>query len=426
MRRIYSLLIALVLPFALALVAWRGLRVRGYWSGGWARLGAGRTLPQPGTLWVHAVSVGEVQAAAPLVSLLQARHPGRALLLTTATPAGKERARQLFGGQVEIRYAPYDLGCLVRRALRRIRPALCVVMESELWPNLYHECARAQVPLLLASARLSERSARRLGRFPGLLRAALASHVSVAAQSSADAQRFAALGVPQQRILISGNIKFDRELPAHWQARGAQLRADYAGTRPVWVAGSTHPGEETLLLQAQRALQAGGLDPLLVIAPRHSKRFTEVATLLESGGWRYVRRSVGTTRADAEVLLLDTLGELMDFYAAADVAFVGGSLVPVGGHNLLEPAQLGLPVLAGPHQHNGPDSARWLREAGALVVVEDAAQVAAAVGGWLRDAPSRSRVGLAGSAAVAAHRGAALQIAGLVERLIERPASPAY
>lgn len=404
-------------------MAWRGLTRREYWRGNAARFGGGAASQTDGTLWVHAVSVGEMQAAAPLIAELRARHPTRALWLTTATPTGRERARQLFGDDVTVRYAPYDLPWCIRRALARIRPAVCVVMEKELWPNLYAGCAQAHVPMLLASALLSERSARRFERFPALLRAALAANVHVAAQSEADAARYVALGVPPHRVAVTGNIKFDRALPEDWQVRGARLRARVAGDRPVWVAGSTHAGEEDAVLTALRGLQTVGLRPLLIIAPRHAPRFDAVAQLIDAQGWRWQRRSQYATDAhaaphDVDVLLLDTLGELMDFYATADVAFVGGSLVPIGGHNLLEPAQLGVPVIAGTHLFNGADIARHLVECGALVLVRDSDELHAALRVWLGDEAARRLAGEAARAAVTANRGAARRIVAQVEALL--------
>ena len=352
MRWLYTLLAALALPLASLVVLWRGISERNYWRGWGERFGRGAPLPGAArSLWVHAVSVGEVQAASSLVAALRAGWPELPLVVTSATPSGRARARSAFDASCDVRYAPYDLPWSLRAALRRLRPALLIVMETELWPNLLHECARARVPVLIASARISARSAARWGRFASLLQPSLRTGVTVAAQSAADARRFESLGVPTARVRVCGNVKFDRLASPAVRASGQALRARYASARPMWVAGSTHPGEELAAIAAHEALRAERGDALLVLAPRHRPRFDEVARLLDASGARWMRYSAaadesgrpgGPAAAAISVLLLDTLGELENFYAAADVAFVGGSLVPIGGHNLLEPAALGV------------------------------------------------------------------------------------
>ena len=423
MRRLYTLLLYLALPWATAVVLLRGLSAREYWRGWGARFGFGPTLPVGG-IWVHAVSVGEVQAAAVLIDALQKRLPMLPINLTCATPTGRAQARALLPG-MDVRYAPYDLPGCVRRSVARLQPRLLVIIETELWPNLLHSACRAGVPVLIASGRLSERSTRRYAAMPGLLAPSMRANVWVGAQSQADAARFLRLGARSERVHVVGNIKFDRLVPDSQRERGVALRAQYASGRSVWVAGSTQPGEEALVLQAQQQLLRLDMPPLLVLAPRHPQRFDEVAGLVERLGLRCVRRSAaksvaaaGTGAGPPDVLLLDTLGELVDFYAAADVAFVGGSLVPIGGHNLLEPAALGLPVLAGPHLFNSPDTARTLREFAALTIVRDAPALAAAVALLLADPALRARQGAAGSAAVAASRGAREQLCILCEQLL--------
>ncbi|HEY5020219.1 MAG TPA: lipid IV(A) 3-deoxy-D-manno-octulosonic acid transferase [Steroidobacteraceae bacterium] len=424
MRRLYTLLLYLALPFATLSVVWRGLRDRDYWRGGGARFGLG-SMRAGGGIWVHAVSVGEVQAAVILITALRERHHGLEITLTCATPTGRARARALLPG-LEVRYAPYDLPGCVRAALARLRPRLLIVIETELWPNLLDQVRRAGVPVLIASARISASSARIFQRLPGLMRAALAADVWVGAQTAADVERFAAIGVAPQRLMVVGNIKFDRTLPADIYERGALLRACYAAGRPVWVAGSTHPAEEPIVLQAHRLLRESQPRALLILAPRHPPRFPAAAAAVAAHGFHCVRRSEfgSDTRAEAvldsshEVLLLDSLGELLDFYAAADVAFVGGSLVPIGGHNLLEPAALGLPVLAGPQQFNSPDVASALAQRGALITVHDAQELAAALADLLSDADRRARKGEAARLAMDAHRGALGKLLRLIDTLM--------
>jgi 3-deoxy-D-manno-octulosonic-acid transferase len=407
-RRLYTLLLWCACPFVLLALLWRARREPGALRGFGARFGLGAPLATTGNLWVHASSVGEVQAAAALLTALRARYPGRACVLTCATPAGRARATALCGAEVSVRYAPFDLPGSVARAFRRLRPALLLIVEAEIWPNLLAACARRAVPVVFASARVSARSATAWGRWPGLLGPLLRRGVSVAAQSPEDAARFRALGVPAAALSVAGNLKFDRAVPEDAAVRGAALRARYAPDRPLWVAGSTREGEEAPVLEAARAVAACHPGAVLVLAPRHPPRFDAVAAAVVAAGCGCARHSgVGTpVPGEPRVVLLDTLGELQDFYAAADVAFVGGSMVSAGGHNLLEPAALGVPIVAGPHQFNAPDIARALAEAGALATVPDAASLAAAVSALLGDARARARRGAAGRAVVAANRGA--------------------
>jgi 3-deoxy-D-manno-octulosonic-acid transferase len=414
LRLLYICLGYCLVPIMLAVTLWRGLSDRSYWEALPERLGFGPALPAGG-LWVHAVSVGEVQAAASLVRALRQRYPQLPLLLTTSTPTGRGRARSLFGDEVGVRYLPYDLPGPVRRFLDRARPRLGIVLETELWPNLYRDCARRGVPLVLASARVSARSVRRYRWLGGLVRATLA-RVVVAAQSEADAARFTALGADPAQVRVVGNLKFDFELPPRTEAQGRALRATLGAARPVWVAGSTHDGEEELVLDAHARLRAARPDALLVLAPRHPPRFAAVAALLRRRGVAFVARSTAQpVTATTEVLLVDTLGELVLFYAAADVAFVGGSLVPVGGHNLLEPAALGKPVITGPYTANAAPVARLLIDAGAAEVVADGAALAASVTRLLADPAAMRGAGGRGLAAVGANRGALARFLALLE-----------
>jgi 3-deoxy-D-manno-octulosonic-acid transferase len=427
-RRLYTLLLYLALPFAVLILLWRGLRTHDYWRGGAARFGFG-TARTGGGVWVHAASVGEVQVAAILITALRERDHSLEITLTCVTPTGRARARTLLPG-LEVRYAPYDLPGCVRRCLKRLRPRLLITIETELWPNLLEQARRAGVPVLIASARLSARSARIYRRLPGLMRPALAANVWVGAQTAADLERFAMIGVAPQRLVLVGNVKFDRLLPADIYERGTLLRACYAAGRPVWVAGSTHAAEETIVLQAHALLRSSEPRALLILAPRHPARFAAAAAAIAAEGFRYVRRSSAGSNtpvetilaADHEVLLLDTLGELLEFYAAADVAFVGGSLVPIGGHNLLEPAALGLPVIAGPEQFNSPDIALALAQQGALITVHDAQQLSQAVARLLADADLRARLGDAARAAIDSHRGALARLLRVIDSVWPRAA----
>ena len=420
MRLLYLVAVYLMAPLISVVLLWRGLRDHSYWHNFRERFGFG-TPRTPQGVWLHAVSVGEVQACAPLVSALYRRHPQLALTVTTFTPTGAARARALVGNLADVRYVPFDLPGAVRRFLRRVDPRLAVIFETELWPNLYRECGRRRVPLVLASARISERSLGRYRRLGALFSDALSQASVIAAQGEADAARFRALGADPDSTHVTGNLKFDFELPAGLAERGRQLRAECAPGRALWVAGSTHEGEEAAALEAQRRVREADHGALLVIAPRHPARFASVAQQLAAAGVRFVRRSeagVADFAEAPEVLLLDSLGELLEFYAAADLAFVGGSLVPVGGHNLLEPAALGIPVLTGPHNFNGAEVARLLIARGAAEVVHNAGELGARVSALLADPAERARIGAEGRACVEGSRGALEKLLALIEPLL--------
>jgi 3-deoxy-D-manno-octulosonic-acid transferase len=419
MRYLYTLIAYLFLAPAFCLVLWiRGLRDRRYWRGFGERLGRGPT-PSAPAIWVHAVSVGEVQASAVLVRYLHDRYSGTPIVVTTLTPTGAERARAVLGDRAIVRYMPLDLPGSVRRFFNEVRPRLAIIFETELWPNLYHECGKRRVPLVLASARISPRSMSRYTRFISLYRQALAHGHVIAAQGSDDAARFRELGAKADRTYVTGNLKFDFALPPDVGTKGEELRAHYASGRPVWVAGSTHGGEEDQVLEAHRMVRRAHPNALLVLVPRHPQRFDDVASWLEKQGVRFIRRSQPAARTpDVEVLLVDTLGELLDFYAMGDVAFVGGSLVPIGGHNLLEPAALGLPVLAGPHNFNSADVARILVQSGATEIVNDATELGTRVIALLSSPEERARIGQLGRASVEENRGALEKLIGLIDPLL--------
>jgi 3-deoxy-D-manno-octulosonic-acid transferase len=418
LRILYLLAVYLAAPLISLLLLWRGLWDKSYRAGFRERFGLGPARP-PGGVWLHAVSVGEVQACAALIAALHRRHTSMPLTVTTFTPTGAARARALFGNIAEVRFVPFDLPGAVRRFFARVQPRLAVIFETELWPNLYRECGRRRIPLVLASARISARSVGRYRKLGRLFADTLAQAAVVAAQADADAERFRALGADPASTHVTGNIKFDFELPPDIAARGAQLRREFAPARALWVAGSTHGGaEEQALIDTVRRLRDSLPGTLLVMAPRHPQRFNEAAQALTQSGVRFVRRSAGSAAADSEVLLLDTLGELLDFYAAADVAFVGGSLVPVGGHNLLEPAALGVPILTGPYTANAADIARLLSGQGAAEIVHNPAELAARLAGLLQDPAARARMGNAARACVEANRGALAKLLALIEPLL--------
>ena len=419
MRFFYNLLIYLAAPVALLMHLWRSLRDPSYRERLGERFGFGPEISGP-TIWIHAVSVGEVQAAEPLVRKLLARHPQYTLVLTTVTPTGAARARQLLRDRVQLRYVPLDLPGSVKRFFDRVQPKLAMILETELWPNLYAECGRRRVPLVLASARMSPRSVGRYRRLVPLFRQALSHGIVIAAQSEADAARFRSIGAAGPRTHVTGNIKFDFEPPPDVESRGLDWRGQNAPGRPVWVAGSTHDGEEALALDAHRRVLERYPDALLLLVPRHPQRFEAVRELLARRAESFARRSSGRAVPPATTVMLgDTMGELMMFYAAADVAFVAGSLVPVGGHNLLEPASLGRPVLTGPHNFNSEEIARLLLVAGAARIVTDAGQLAQAVAELFGSAQLRESMGAAGRAVLDSNRGALDRLLKLVDPLLE-------
>ena len=418
MRLAYALLSWLLVPVFAGHLLWRSLSQPEYRRRIAERFGYGfERLPAP-SIWIHAVSVGEVTAAAPLVRTLRQRFPATPLVVTTMTPTGSQRALDLFGATVTHCYVPYDSPGAVRRFFDWARPELALILETEIWPNLYHECGRRKVPLVLASARVSLKSVRRYRILFSLIRDTLAHGIVIGAQSAVDADRFRSLGANPARTHITGNIKFDFELAPQVAERGLAFRALHAPGRPVWIAASTHQDEEQVLIEAHREVLARHPDALLILVPRHPERFTAVAALLQRAGLRTVTRSSGEiTSRNAQVFLGDSMGELTMLYAAADVAFVGGSLVRVGGHNLLEPAALGLPVVTGPYHFNAPDIAELLIGEGAAVVAKDAREIATEIVRLLGDPAERARRGTLARAALERNRGAVSRLFALVEPL---------
>lgn len=413
---LYRLVLLLAAPLIPLRLVWRGLRERGYWHHWGERLALGAP-PIRDALWIHAVSVGETRAAAPLIAALRRAHPGLPLLLTCMTATGRTTAQALYGEYAQVRYLPYDYAWLMRRFLRQARPRLGVLMETELWPNLLRQAAGLKVPMVLANARLSARSARGYARLPALTHASLAG-VGIAAQTDDDAARLRQLGA--HVVAVTGNLKFDVTPPPEQLAQGARWRAHWAAGRLVVLAASTRDGEEAAILKAFAAHAVD--DVMLWMVPRHPQRFDEVAQQIETAGMRYARRSqLGedeTPGPEVRVLLGDTLGELFAYYAACDVAFVGGSLQPLGGQNLIEACSAGCPVLIGPHTFNFEEAARLAIEAGAAQRVEDADALWDAALRLLREPDARAAMADAGLAFAARHRGAAARTAEFISPLL--------
>lgn len=425
LRAAYSVVLYLLLPVTLYHLVWRGFRQYAYllrWSERYAFYGE-RVRPggeQDGHIWVHAVSMGEVNAVAPLVNALLRRYPQQRLLLTTITPTGSERVRALWGERVTHVYAPYDIPGAVARFLRVFRPRIGLIVETELWPNLLFACRDRGIPAYLVNARLSERSLRGYRPLRPLVGRALRTLRTVAAQSEGDAARFARLGARADQLLVCGNLKFDTPVDTDAVAATvAEFRAR-SGARPAWIAASTHPEEEPLVLAIHQRLRARHPDLLLLWAPRHPERFRPAVQQALDAGLQVATRSLtGMPGPEDAVFVVDTLGELMRFYACADVAFVGGSLQPIGGHNLLEPAAVGTPVVTGPHLHNFTDIAAQLSGADALLVGEDAATVGDALLRLLEDAPRRAAMTASGRALVEQGRGALQRTLDLIAPCID-------
>ncbi|MGD9887941.1 MAG: lipid IV(A) 3-deoxy-D-manno-octulosonic acid transferase [Halothiobacillaceae bacterium] len=392
-RSLYSVALSLLTPLAFARLWWKGRSNPDYRARWDERLAFIPRFPVKPRLWVHAVSVGEVIAATPLIRAWQAQHPNWAVLLTTTTPTGSAQAQRSLGESVEHVYLPYDLPSAVRRFYARTQPTRGVIIETELWPNLFAEAKRRGIPLILANARLSERSMRGYAKLCGLVAETLACLSLIAARDAKDVARFVALGAPASHVEALGNLKFDLEIAPETRERGAKWREVFGLERKVWIAASTHPGEDEQVLTAHRKVLERHPEALLLLAPRHPERADEIAKLVEAQGLRLLLRStlpIAGEGVNDSIILIDTLGELLDFYAASDVAFVGGSLVPHGGHNPLEPLALGLPVLSGEAVFNFAEIYAAMQAEGLVTWVSDAKSLATYVLASL-DIPKTSR-----------------------------------
>jgi 3-deoxy-D-manno-octulosonic-acid transferase len=420
-RILYSLLLYLLLPLTPFKLLWRGIKQPEYRQHLAERYGVycgqrdHATSARP-LIWLHCVSLGETRAAAPLVQALMAQHPQHRLLLTHATPTGREAGEQLFGDRVERVYLPYDTPDAAARFLDHFDPAIGLLMETELWFNLIAGCKQRRIPLLLVNARMSERSARGYAKFAGLTRNGLQNLAAIAAQTAQDAERLKALGA--NNVTVCGNLKFDVEAPADAATKGGQLRQWLGAARPLFLAASTREGEEHLICNAIGRLDIPGL--LTVIVPRHPQRFDEVAALLERRGLRYARKSAlnGPLSPDCEVVLGDTMGELFTYYAACDVAFIGGSLLPLGGQNLIEASAMGKPVLIGPHTFNFAEAAEQAMAHGAAWRVENEKMLTQSLQRLLSDEELRRKMSAAAVEFSQSAIGATARISALIRHFV--------
>ncbi|MHB8623223.1 MAG: lipid IV(A) 3-deoxy-D-manno-octulosonic acid transferase [Sulfuricaulis sp.] len=436
MHAVYNWFLRLLLPYVLLRLAWRGLRNPDYWRRIPERFGFLTLYPElsesrapkpaspaaPRLIWIHAVSVGEVRASVPLVRELTATYPEHSLLITTMTPTGSAQVTQLFHGRVAHAYVPYDYPSAVERFLERTKPALAIIMETELWPNIFHLCRARSIPVFVTNVRMSAMSMHKYQRFARLARATLRQVSRFAAQSTADAERLLALGADPQAVEITGSIKFELNAGASLREAAEVLRLAWGQDRPVWLAASTHEGEEEKVLTALVELkqQPRFANMLLVLVPRHPERFAAVARLCRKRGFRSALRSDtrGPVDPAVEILVGDTMGELQLFYAAADCAFIGGSLMPIGGHNLLEACAVGKPVVFGPYMFNFQEISQMTLERGAGVLIHTSAQLAPAISDFLGNANRRDRAGEAGRKMVEENRGALEANMGLIAQLL--------
>ncbi len=419
-RSTYSALWRLALPLVLVRLWWRGLREPGYrqhWGERLGRYGERGALWH--TIWIHAVSVGETRAAEPLVDALLAAYPNSRIVMTHMTPTGRAAGQQLYarhGERLVQSYLPYDLVPMVRRFMRHFTPRICILMETEVWPNLIAVCAERGVAVALVNARLSERSLHSAGRFGTLMTDAARAISLVAAQTEADAARVRSLGVT--KVEVTGSIKFDVVVPDSALAAGAALRARI-GARPVLLCASTREGEEALILDAFKRMASRPAGMLLLIVPRHPQRFDDVADLARARGLALARRSDGGQVAShVDVLLGDSMGEMFAYYAASDCAFIGGSLLPLGGQNLIEACALGKPVLIGEHTFNFAQATDEAVAAGAAQRAHDAGHMLQQAAALLRDGAARAAMGARAAAFAARHRGATARTLELLQRLI--------
>lgn len=420
MKIVYTLLFYLALPLILLRLIWRGFRAPAYFKRWQERFGFVADKPDAApVIWIHAVSVGEVEASRPLLAGIKKQYPNHQLLLTTMTPTGSERVKSLFADKVLHCYLPYDLPFAIRRFLKTMQPEFGVIMETELWPNLLLTCQQQNIPLVVANARLSARSAKGYQKLAKFSRQMLQAIPLIATQTAVDRDRFLQLGAQPESVHAVGNLKYEMRLPATLTEQAEAMRTVW-GNRPVWVAASTHEGEEEIILNASKQVRAHFPELLLIIVPRHPERFDRVAALSRRAGFKTLRHSDNQPCSLAvQVLIVDTMGELPMYYATADVAFIGGSLVPHGGHNLLEPAALGRAVVTGPHFFNFTEITQRFLAAEAAMEVKNSHELAQAIKLLLGDPQKRSEMGQAGFALIQQSQGASQRLLNLIDRHIQ-------
>lgn len=415
MRVIYSCLFYLIIPFILIRLIWRSLKASAYryrWRERFALYN--KNVPQ-NVIWFHAVSVGEAEALFPLAKLIQQHYPDATLLITTTTPTGSARVKAVMQDSVEHVYLPYDLPCAISRFMQCFKPKMAVIMETEIWPNLFAYCGKNNIPLYIINARLSEKSARGYQKLPALIVPALTHVKLIATQTQDDANRFSAIGAKTVNVL--GNIKFDVEVSAELIEQGLQLKTDLFGGRFVWLIASTHKDEEAIFIEIYKELKTKIPELLLIIAPRHPERFGEVKKLCEQYQLAVVTRTSGEDcHPYTDVYLADTMGELKMLYAASDAAFVGGSMAPVGGHNILEAAAVGTPILFGPYMANFKEIAEGVLRQDAAIQCQNKNEIITAIISLHSDGAYRQALADKGRAFIRQNQGAIARILGILSQ----------
>lgn len=401
------------MPFVFLKLLWRGIKAPEYKARRLERFGFFKAPKLNSPIWVHAVSVGETLAAEPIVRALLARYPERDIVITTMTPTSSERIYSLFGDDVFHVYAPYDMPFMVKAFLRRIQPKQLIIMETELWPNMIHYTREIGCPVILANARLSERSARGYRRLNPIIGWMLNELSLVLCQFENDAKRFRSLGIDQDKIHVTGSVKFDIEVAEGLEEQAGLIRQYIVDNRPVWIAASTHEGEDEQVLEVHARLKAHFREAILILVPRHPERFESAYKMAEERGFKTVRRTdQEQIPADVDVYVGNTMGEMMALFSVADIAFVGGSLVPVGGHNPLEPGVLGKPILMGSQVFNFEAICQQLVSSGGLHIVQDKEQLAERLQALFNNPQDAREMGQKALQDVAAGKGA-------VERVVK-------
>lgn len=421
MRSLYTVLFTLLLPLVLLRLYWRGIKAPEYRKRWLERLAVYQASYSQDVIWIHAVSVGEAEAVFPLVKLMQQRHPDSHILVTTTTPTGSARVQAVLGDSVDHVYLPYDIPFVVRRFLKVFKPRIAVIMEKEIWPNLFAQCFEADIPLYIINARLSASSARNYKKIPALMVPALNAVSAIATQTEEDRERFIEIGASAEKVGVEGNIKFDVTIGEEVIEQGHLLKRQLFPGRYVWIIASTHQGEDEIFLDLYRKVKAEISELLLLIVPRHPERFQTVRRLAEDRGLKTVMRSGDEfCTSETEVYIADTMGELKMLYAAADLAFVGGSMVPVGGHNILEPLAVGLPTLFGPHMINFKEIADNVLAMQAAVQCQDQDEIISTVARLYQDSGYAGTLAVNGQVFIRSNQGATEKIFAMLDRVLDK------
>tara|TARA_B110000008_G_scaffold84848_2_gene86636 strand:- start:1890 stop:3179 length:1290 start_codon:yes stop_codon:yes gene_type:complete len=416
---IYTLLTFLLLPIYIAYWLVKGILNKAYWDRIAQRFGWGYPLLNSDSIWIHAVSVGEVNAAIPLVTELKIRYPKKRIVITTVTPTGSEQVQKIFNNEVTHCYIPFETPYAVSSFFDAIKPSIALIMETEIWPNIYNECGRRKILLVLVSAKISQQSLYYYQKLLPLFRETLSHGILIAAQSERDAERFLSLGAAPEKTWIMGNIKFNVELPTDIQQSGQSFRFDTFQKRPIWIAASTHQDEEELILNAHKEILKVVSNMLLILVPRHPERFNKVKQLLKNKKYNFISRTeYRSLPENYEIFLGDTMGELLLFYAASDVAFVGGSMVPVGGHNILEPASLGLPIITGKHMFSQRDMVNLFIKNRAVDIVNNENELANKVILYIQNTQNRHKQSIKVKKVVSHRQGALDSLMARIDELL--------